>query len=207
MKLLLTSAGLLNEKVKKKFINLLNKPAGQVKIIMFTFQRNDEEEYYVNLSVDGLTSLGIKNENSKIFDLADDKFVLSLTDFDLIYMAGGNTFDIMDKIRKLGLVEKIKDFVSKGGIYFGVSAGSVMAGPNINISSPWDENDIGLTDFAGFNFIDFAICPHYESKDDEIIKQRQKDLNVPVRLLKDDQAFLVKDREVTLVGKGEEIII
>ncbi len=207
MKLLLTSAGLSDEKIKNEFIKILNKSADQVRIIMCTFQRNDEEKYYVNLSVEELLSLGIKIENLAIFDLAGEHSPLDLADFDMIYMAGGNTFHIMDKIRKLILVEMIKDFVARGGLYFGVSAGSIMAGPNIGIAAPWDDNDIGLTDLEGFNFIDFAISPHYISEDNNLIKERQKELNIPVRLLTDQQAFLVKDGEITLIGDGEEIKI
>lgn len=207
MTLLLTSAALKNEAINQEFLSLFNKPADQVKIIIFTFKWNDEQRYYVNLSLDELIKIGVIKENITIFDLSALTFDLDLSEFDVVYMAGGNTFHIMDKIRKLGLVEKVKGFVSAGGIYFGVSAGSVMAGPNINIASPWDENDIGLADFVGFNFIDFAICPHYENKDNEIIKQRQKDLKIKVRPLTDDQAFLVKDGEIALIGKGEEIII
>ncbi|MCX6746205.1 MAG: Type 1 glutamine amidotransferase-like domain-containing protein [Candidatus Parcubacteria bacterium] len=204
MKLFLTSAGLKNEKVKAEFIKLFAKPFAQIRAIMFSLVGNKEQEFYVDESIQELLDLGIKKENLQLFNLVEDKKCEDLNNFDLVYICGGNTFHYLDRLRKLGCFDKIKDFVNKGGLYFGVSAGSVIAGPNINISSPWDENDIGITDFAGLNFIDFAICPHYESKDDEIIKQRQKDLNIPVRLLKDDQVFIVLDNEIKLVGEGEE---
>jgi dipeptidase E len=103
-----------------------------------------------------------------------DKFDLDLSAFDVLYMAGGNTFHIMDKIKKLGLFEKIKEIVNNGKIYFGVSAGSIMAGPNIGIASPWDENDINLTDYTGFNFVNFAVSPHYTEEEIDLIRNRQK---------------------------------
>ena len=207
MKLFLTSAGLKNEKVKAEFIKLFTKPFEQIKVIMFFLVKNKEEMFYINESMQELVDLGIKKENLQLCSLAEDKKCEDLNNFDLVYICGGNTFHYLDRLRKLECIDIIKDFVKQGGVYFGVSAGSVLAGPNINISSPWDENDIGMSDFTGFNFIDFAICPHYESKDDQIIKQRQKDLNILVRLLKDDQAFIVLDHEIKLVGEGEEIKI
>ena len=207
MKLFLTSAGLKNEKVKAEFIKLFNRPFEEINVIMFYLVKVKEEMFYINESIQELLDLGISKENLQQFNLAEDKKCEDLNNSDLVYVCGGNTFHYLDRLRKLECIEKIKDFVNMGGLYLGVSAGSVLAGLNINISSPWDENDIGLTDFIGFNFIDFAICPHYEYKDHEIIKQRQKDLDVPVRLLKDDQAFIVLDSEIKLVGEGKEIKI
>lgn len=54
-----------------------------------------------------------------------------LADFDAIFVSGGNTFYALEKIQHSGCAKIIREYVDRGKIYIGSSAGSVLAGPDI----------------------------------------------------------------------------
>ena len=113
----------------------------------------------------------------------------------MIYVCGGNTFYLLHKIKKIKFDEKIKNMVKKGIVYVGVSAGTIIAGPNIEISG-LDENDIKLKDLTGLNLTDKIISPHYGINKEEIIENFEKENKKKVIRLKDNQAwFIIGDKE------------
>ena len=124
---------------------------------------------------------------------------------DIIYVQGGNTFYLLKYARKSGFDEVVKDVIKKGVIYIGVSAGSIIAGPSIEIF--FDKNIVNVEDLRGLNLIPFAIAPHFREDKRECLRQEAVSFFYPVRVLTDDQALLIRDGAVTLVGKGKEISI
>ena len=124
-----------------------------------------------------------------------DKFM----NYDLIYVCGGNTFYLLKKVRETGFDKIIVDFVKRNKLYFGVSAGSILACPDIGIAAPFDENDSRVTDFSGLNLIDVIVSPHYSNKDNSIIKKFKVKSNFPVVPLTDSQALLVIDGKKEII--------
>src|SRR3989339_786796 len=104
---------------------------------------------------------------------------------------------IFKKIRESGFDKVIKKFVALGKLYFGVSAGSILVCPNIEIAKPFDENDINLTDLTGLNLVDFVISPHYCLEDKSIIDDFKKKYNVIP--LTDNQALLILGDKIKLI--------
>jgi hypothetical protein len=46
---------------------------------------------------------------------------------------------------------------------------------------------------------------HYDPRYNDLIKEHASTAQYPVRILNDDQAFLVQDQKITFLGPGEEI--
>ncbi len=200
-KLLLTSAGLANSKITEAFLRLANKPVFEIKIIFIpTASRTEEELHYVEASKKELVELGIKRENIKILNLDRKISYGDVEDFEVIYVCGGNTFYLLKKVRESGFDNVIKKFIENGGIYFGVSAGSIIAGPNIEIASLGDENEVGLKDFTGLNLMDAAICPHSDKKDKKKIDAFKRKARYKIIPLTDEQALLVVDNTMKING-------
>ena len=89
-----------------------------------------------------------------------------------------------------------------------MSAGSYIACPTIEMGS-WkrDKDQHGLDDLTGMNLVSFLLSVHYNREEyREILAERIPTANHPVRILTDDQAFLVKDGNVTLIGEGPEVL-
>lgn len=196
MKLLLTSAGFLNKKVTDAFLNLLNKPAEEIHLIFIpTASRSEEELKYVEESRQELTSLGIKQITSLNLDhkIKNEEIEKS----DVIYVCGGNTFYLLKKIHESDFDKLLRNYK---GVYAGVSAGSIVVGPNIEVSAPWDENDVKLLDTTGLNIVNFAVVPHFQRKDHSIVENLKKQARYEIVTLTDNQAVLVIGNERKIIG-------
>lgn len=172
-KLLLTSAGFLNHKIGQKFLDLAGKPASQIKIIFIpTASRTERELKHVKESREELIEIGIREGNIKTLDLNRKISYDEVSDFDVIYVCGGNTFYLLYKVMESGFDKIIKRFVEDGGVYVGVSAGSYIVCPTIETAT-WkhaDRNDIGLTDLTALNLVTFLITAHFEPKYKDVVE-------------------------------------
>jgi len=65
----------------------------------------------------------------------------------------------------------------------------------------------GVTDWSALNFVPFLIKAHYTTDMLESLKERARDLPIPMRVLNDKQAVVVKDGEAQLIGGGDDIIL
>lgn len=197
---MLTSSGLENKVLKDKFLELVDKPAADIKVLFVPTAANVQENTsYVDKDKKDILKIGITSENFIEYDLDKDVSNISLDEIDVIYVEGGNTFYLLDKVRKTGFDKKIKEMVEKGVVYVGVSAGSILVGPNIGLAGPFDPNDFGVTDYTGVNLTDKVICPHYNEKNEAFINKFKEKDNYEIVRLNDGQALVVE-------GKREEVI-
>lgn len=211
MKLILTSTGLPNKVIKEKFLELVNKNPKDI-VVGFIPTAGDpyEDKWFVDASINEIKemrmqfkSIDLKNENERSLK---DKF----NDCDVIYVSGGNTFYLLDWVRKSGFDKVIKPLLEQGKIYIGVSAGSVLFGPDISISGwdpSWDINDVGLTDLSGLNIVPFAISPHFTESERKVLERKNKEVNYPVLAITDAQAIIIDGNKQELIGEGEKIIL
>lgn len=204
MKLLLTSAGFKNPKIWEEFLKLIGKPAKEIKIIFIpTASRTPEELKYVKMSKQELYDLGIEYENITILNLNRRTMSESeMLDYDAIYVCGGNTFYLLSRLKETKFHQKIKQFVKKGKVYVGVSAGSIVAGPDIEIAgwgSEGDKNDCDLENFKALNLAKIAIFPHYYIELKKEVNEFAKKVNYPILALTDNQAFLINGKEEKII--------
>lgn len=81
---------------------------------------------------------------------------------DIIFVAGGNTFYLLEQARSSGFLELTKSKIAGGAIYIGSSAGSVIAGPDIEAVKIFDDPDAAdLKDTQALGLVDFVTLPHY----------------------------------------------
>ena len=206
MSILLTSNGWKdNEEIKKEFLALFpEKNPSKVKVLLVNTATKENKEWkYVEDHIQELKKIGIIDKNITVFSL--DKKVKAPFEADVIYVCGGNTFEYLDKIKKTNLDEKIKEMVNEGVHYFGISAGSILAGPEISIAivgpeDSRDQNSVELNDLTGLNLTNAIIYPHYEEKEDKYVSEFEKRKEVDVFRVRDDQALLIKKEEKKLIG-------
>ncbi len=201
MKLLLSSTGWeWNSKIKVEFLKLTDKKPSEIKVFLVnTADKKDGEWEYVRFIIGQLKNIGITSKNISIFSLNREIKKEDFKNIDIIYVCGGNTFHYLSGIRKTGLDKEIKRLVKKGVGYFGVSAGSIVVGPSIDIASPFDENDINLKNLTGLKLTNIIISPHFDKKDKKIIKDFEIKNKCEVFRLADNQALLIKDGKKKLI--------
>lgn len=89
-----------------------------------------------------------------------------LRDDDVLIVGGGNTYALLDHVRRTGWVEPARAWVARGGSYFGDSAGAVLAGDDIDIARFADPNEVGLVDTTALALLPGVLVrPHYARDD------------------------------------------
>jgi len=202
-KILLTSTGLSNEKVRKKFIEIIGESRGVVAIIT-TASEEKENNKYCQLALKQLKEIGFNTIDFVDLETEPDK---DFSKYDVIYVSGGTTFRLLKFAGQTNFKKTVQALLDRGGIYIGVSAGSYIMCPTIEMST-WKRDDVnsyGLTDLTALNFVPFLLSVHYEPKHKELIKQGVAQTKYPVKILTDEQALLIIDNQVEFVGDDEEI--
>lgn len=216
MKLLLTSAGFRKDnrsewrkEIVDGFKKLLGKdPKGLKCAFIPTAADPEENKWFVDTARAEILDLGMELVEVDLKDPNQSAIKEKLEQAKVIYVNGGNTFYLLDWIRKSGLRVYLKDLLEKRKVYVGVSAGSVIVGPDIEISG-WgptgDPNVINLEDTTGLNFISFAISPHFTESERIILQQKVGEVGYPVIALTDEQAMFIDGENQVLLGEGEKI--
>jgi len=194
MKLFLTSTGLENKEIARNFeMMFLPKEPKDLSFLVVSIQDSEQDAFYLEKTLSEIKNTDAVNID--VFKLRNEKFVAD-KEYDVVFVCGGNTFDYLDRIRKTGLADYLLSFSKKEkSVYVGVSAGSVVAGPDISIAG-WgkegDKNDIGLKDLRGLGLIDFLIYPHYRKELKNELDEFKKTTGYKIIDLQDDQAFVFK---------------
>ncbi|KPJ55127.1 hypothetical protein AMJ47_01225 [Parcubacteria bacterium DG_72] len=196
--------------IKEEILKILPKPADQIKVAyIITASKSEKDISYLDRDKGAMLDLGFSVEEIDIGGKNEKELKEIFKDKDIIYVQGGNTFYLLKYVKESGFGGVIKDLIERGKIYIGVSAGSIITGPTIETAG-WkraDKNIVGLKDLTGLNFVPFLVFVHYEPEHSEIVKQERLACKYPVRILTDEQAFLVRDNEIKLVGNGPEVKI
>ena len=93
----------------------------------------------------------------------NDRPLETLAEAQALFMGGGNTYALLQRLRQSGLLGAIRQRVLAGMPYLGASAGSNVAGPTILTTNDW--NVVGLDRFDALRRVSFNINPHYKETD------------------------------------------
>lgn len=205
--ILLTSAGM---RVKNEILKLISKSPSQTKIAHITTASNPKENpEYMYRDKKLMLEAGFQVEDIDIKNKTEEKLRDLTKDKDIIYVQGGEGYYLLKAVYESGFDKVIKDFIHQGKIYIGVSAGSYILCPTLEMHS-WknkdtERNTYGLTSDKALGIVPFLVTVHYDPKFKEDITNGIHKSKYPVKILTDDQAILIKDNEIKLVGMGEEI--
>ncbi len=163
--IVLTSCGIRNGDFKDRFYRIISKEEIESKKVLYITTASDGEEdddkSWMAEEYKTILDLGINESNVTEYKIGND---INIDNFDIIYMMGGNTFYLLDVIRKTGFDKIIMDFINKGKIYIGSSAGSEILGNSIDIALGYDENNVNMIDFTGLKIVNALIVPHSNRK-------------------------------------------
>ena len=145
--------------------------------------------------------------------------VALLDKVDGVFVTGGNTFRLVDKLQKTGLDKAIRKKVRAGMPYMGSSAGTNVACPTMMTTN--DMPIIKPASFDAIGLVPFQINAHYfagafqydddddgkgnyipyagETRDDRLI-QFQEEEAIPVLGLRESTALRVRGDKVELLG-------
>lgn len=197
-KILLTSNSFANPKIEAAFKELASEIQNKKVLIITTAAKEKENNRYAQLTYQQLLDW---NFQPSFLDLEKDAGA-DLSTFDIFYVCGGNTFRLLKYAQKEKFGDSVQNLMNRGGLYVGVSAGSLIVGPSIQIANEIkpDINDVELKDFSGFNITNLTIFPHYSEEFENDLIQFEKKYNLNVTRIKNGEAILLKDEEQIFIS-------
>lgn len=164
----------------------------------------EDVEGMVEEETSTLENLGMTVDVLEVSSASYDSIVNSLTKNDIIFVGGGNTFFLLQELRRSGADQILIREVEKGKLYIGESAGSIISCPDIGYCAEMDspEKAPDLIDYSGLNLVDFYIVPHIgnEEMGEAAEKAVEKySFELELKAITDEQVILVEEGRVEIL--------
>lgn len=175
------------------------------KIVAFIPTASIHEAYtqYVEEARVAFDSLGIIVKELEITQCSKNEIEEVLTSCDCIYVSGGNTFFLLQELRRTGVDRYIIEQVEQGKLYIGESAGAMILAPNIEYAKDMDDHlalTPGFTDFGGLGIVSFYPVVHFDSFPFEKAAQEvvNKNNHLPLKIITNQQAIVVVGNNIVI---------
>lgn len=192
MHLILSSCDFSNESSKKCILENMNKPIENCKVLYFpnekaTLELIQSEKYYNRLQ-----GYGFLRDNIYVYNYFNSTGFDNL-ELDCVYISGGNTFQMLDLIKKSGADKLIKQYVHQGVTYIGGSAGAHIVTKNIEHLLSIDPNTTNVIDYSGLSLFDGIIFCHFSDKIKSLYDNAVEKGEYQVYALTDDESIICVD--------------
>ena len=159
MKLFLTSYLAGTKGLAQKFLAQTD-----MQNILFIPTAANVEEYrgYVDEGIAALKEMGCVVAILDVATTPHNESVQAIKNSDCLCVSGGNTFFLLQELKRNGLLDLIKQKVQDGIPYIGESAGAIIACPDIAYNQIMDDKTVAteLTDYSGMDLVDYYVLPH-----------------------------------------------
>lgn len=157
--------------------------------------------FYVDAGKKVLEKLGLIIDELEISTATTDEVSAKLKGNDFIYVTGGNTFFLLQELKRTGADKIIIEEVNAGKLYIGESAGAVVTAANIEYVKGMDsvKKAPDLVDFDALGLVEFYTVPHYTNSPFKKIAQKIIDnysSTLNLSPISNNDAILVNNNEV-----------
>ena len=180
--LILTSTGFANKNIKDKFLELLTLPTNKIKAIFIpTAAITDEAKVFIPVCKNDLLDLGILDDNIYVYDLDRTMNCDEICNYNVIYVCGGTTTYLLEKMNEVKFNVTLGKFLASGGVYVGVSAGSVAVSKSLpnNLGYINCTLEVHVEEGTKCGHLDTSGCPNIR--------------------LTDNQAIIIKDNDIVIM--------
>lgn len=183
------------------FVRFMAKPyAGKTVTFIPTASLVEEVTFYVDEGKKALEKLNLHVDELEISTAKPLEIEEKLQKNDYIYISGGNTFYLLQELKRTGADKIIQKQINNGKVYIGESAGAIVLSQNIEYASALDDPSAApsLESFSSLGVVDIYPLPHYtnfpfKEAVDEIIARYKSTLNLcPIS---NAQVIIVNDDE------------
>jgi dipeptidase E len=123
--------------------------------------------------------------------------------YDGLFVGGGNTYLLLDRLRSTGLAKVLIASVRAGMPCYGGSAGAIVLGAHIGTCAHMDRDEVGTVDARGLGVLGgFAVWCHYSSFDAENIRSLSRETRLSVLALEANAGAVFDGVNVTPIGPG-----
>ena len=174
---------------------------GRQSLLFVPFALGDERGYGEQ-AVERLERMGL---TAVWADRSGDP-VAQLGEAGAVFVGGGNTFRLLDRLYATGLLEALRGAVRGGLPYLGSSAGTNVAGPTIRTT-----NDMPIVEppsFRALGLVPFQVNPHYVDRDPDSSHQGETREQRLQEYLEENETPVLALREGALVRvEGETAVL
>ncbi|OJK06302.1 peptidase [Acinetobacter baumannii] len=123
----------------------------------------EEITFYVDNDKVAFEKLGIKIEILNIDKESYEVIENTLNKNDYIFISGGNTFYLLQELKRTKTDEIIKKLINQGKLYIGSSAGAIVLAHELDYIKSLDDCSKApdLVDTKGMGIINFSVLPHF----------------------------------------------
>lgn len=203
-KILLSSKALATKRITDTFLELvepLNKEIDPIVIITNAVFETKKHPKSVELKK-SFKQIGFFNV--KLFDVLTDD-LSQLKEAKAIIVMGGYVFPLLDSLKKSKADEVIKKFFDNDGLVYGISAGAMVLGNDVDFyNTLYPEDNPEKLSSKAIGLIDFNIFPHIEvqlvENPDLLSKINEYEHKYThIKTIKNDQAIVVVDSEMHII--------
>lgn len=165
----------------KQIVKLAKVPKPHFLFVSFSQTTQENANSYYSLMQGHFTKLGCVCDHLSDQDLKDSLAIKDkIEKANIIYVGGGNTLRLMQKLRKYNIDKLIKKAAQKNVVLCGVSAGAICwCNCGNSDSRKFTSNSTQLIKVKGLGLLNVLMCPHYD-----VEQHRQPDLKRMMRTTK-----------------------
>jgi dipeptidase E len=192
--------------VAKLFPDFAGDCRGKKTVFIPTAGIPEKLPFYIGTDFKALKKLDLVVEQLEVSTAPENEIKDKLSDADYIFVSGGNTFFLLQELRRTGADQLIIEHVKNGKLYIGSSAGSVIASGNVEYIKFMDSPDAAPNlngDYSSLGLVDFSIVPHYTNfpfKKSAAKTAREYSDKLDLRPISNHQAITVEGDKVTQIA-------
>jgi dipeptidase E len=205
--IVITSSGFLRKPIREELLKILPKKRPLVVAYIPTASKVVKDDSYAKKDVEILSKLEMTVSEIDLTEVKGNELERRIRECDFMYVQGGNPYWILKQAKESGFDQIAIKLIAEGMIYIGKSAGAYILAPEVIIPE-WLEGKwkrFGLEDVRAMGVIPFVWAAHYEDRFKELLLPHLSTSQYQIRVITNDQGFLVTETEVKIIGIGDEI--
>lgn len=226
MRLLLTSSGLTTSAINNALQDLVGKKPSETKVAFIPTAANPDrgDKAWLIRNFKQLADFGYYTDIIELTATKPSELEVVLEGFDVIYVGGGNTFYLSYWMEKTGLFTLLPKLL-ESKVYVGVSAGSMVMGKSLILSSQAQNNPQAFEDEdydelgpksessgKAIGLVDFIFRPHLNSRvfslvRQDLLEEKAKQTNSAVYALDDESALKIIDGKVEVISDSDWVFL
>lgn len=153
--------------VKEKVYGYLQEHSASQEILFIPTASSCEQNSVVaQRAFQGLQQLGYQVSTLDLIHVSRRVAIERINQASTLYIAGGNTFFLLQAIQEKELSLFLKERAKQGMVYIGESAGAMIASKDVTYSQYLDSRKMGpkVINDTALGLIPFYLIPHYYEK-------------------------------------------
>ncbi|MDR1028446.1 MAG: Type 1 glutamine amidotransferase-like domain-containing protein, partial [Clostridiales Family XIII bacterium] len=117
--------------VARLFSDFAGDCSGKKVVFIPTASLREKTAFFVGLDLNALGRLGLIVDKLEVSSASHDEISRKISRADFVFVTGGNTFFLLQELRRSGADKLIVEHIAGGKLYIGASAGSVVVSEDI----------------------------------------------------------------------------